>query len=165
MSDGKTRDITLIAAWITLIVLLGGALWFFTQGLRYSRLLRSVNIVLESAGDTRRLERIPPDVPKRNSLGFWYYEEASQNRALVFSIMDDGILQPCLAWVSPEGSVIEVFFLQRDVLDVTFSQGSINVYKQRVERSALPALKRVPLPAPMVEPVAEPLETEKEEEP
>jgi hypothetical protein len=161
MSDGKTRVITLLAAWITLIVLLGGALWFFTQNLRYSRMLRSVNIVLESAGDTRRLERIPPDVPKRNSMGFWYYEEASQNRMLVFSIMDDGILQPCLAWVSPEGSVIEVFFLRRDAYDVRgatrFSQGIINVYKQRIEQSALPALKRAS--------VVESVETEREEEP
>jgi hypothetical protein len=130
-------------------------------------MLRSVNIVLESAGDTRRLERIPPDVPKRNSLGFWYYEEASQNRALVFSIMDDGILQPCLAWVSPEGSVIEIFFLRHDELDArdaTFSQGVIDVYKQRFEQSALPALKRAPLAAPVVVPMEESVETAKEEE-
>jgi hypothetical protein len=167
MSDGKTRDITLLAAWIALIVLLGGALWFFTQNLRYSRLLRSVNIVLESTGDTRRLERIPPDVPKRNSLGFWYYEEASQNRVLVFSFMDDGILQPCLAWVSPEGSVIEVFFLRRDELDArdaTFSQGLIDVYKQRFEQSALPALKRAPVAVPVVVTMEESVETEREEE-
>jgi hypothetical protein len=169
MSDSKTKDITLLAAWIALIVLLGGALWFFTQGLRYSRLLRNVNIVLESAGDTRRLERIPPDVSKRNSLGFWYYEESSQNRALVFSVMDNGILQPCLIWVSPEGSVVEVFFLRRDTRDASrFSQGIINVYKQRVERSALPALKPVPIVVPveesMVVPVEESMDIEEEEE-
>jgi hypothetical protein len=173
MSDGKTRNITLLAAWIALIVLLGGALWFFTQNLRYSRLLRSVNAVLESAGDTRRLERIPPDVPKRNALGFWYYEETSLDRALVFSVMNDGILQPCLAWFSPEGSVTDVFSLRRDVPvahdvldalvvpDVTFSQGIINVYKQRFEQSVLPELKH----APVAPPAAEPVETEREEEP
>ncbi|MDR1324472.1 MAG: hypothetical protein LBK00_00365 [Treponema sp.] len=162
MSDGKTKDITFLAAWIALIVLLGGVLWLFTQNLRYSCLLKSVNTALESVGDTQRLERIPSNLSKHNSLGFWYYEESSQNRAFVFSIMDDGILQPCLAWVSPEGSVIEIFFLQRNVRDVTrFSQGIINVYKQRIEQSVLPALKQVPA----IESVAEPLEIENEEEP
>ncbi|MDR2418690.1 MAG: hypothetical protein LBD79_06520 [Treponema sp.] len=160
MSDGKTKDITFLAAWVALIVLLGGSLWFFTQNLRYSRLLRSVNIALESVGDMRRLERISSNLSKHNSLGFWYYEESSQNRAFVFSIMDDGVFQPCLAWVSPEGSVAEIFFLQRDARDVRrFSQGMLNVYKQRIEQSVLPALKRVPA----TEPVAEPLEVENEE--
>lgn len=162
MSDGKTKDITFLAAWIALIVLLGGSLWIFTQNLRYSRLLRSVNIALESVGDTRRLERIPSNLSKQNSLGVWYYEESSQNRAFVFSIMDYGILQPCLAWVSPEGSVIEIFFLQRNARNVTrFSQGITNVYKQRIEQSVLPALKRIPA----MESMAEPLEIEHEEEP
>ena len=162
MSDGKTKDSTLLAAWIVLIVLLGGALWFFTQSLHYSRLLRSVNIALESVGDTRRLERIPSNLAKHNSLGFWYYAGSSQNRAFVFSIMDHGILQPCLAWVSPEGRVIEFFFLQHNAREATrFSQGIINVYKQRIEQSVLPALKQVPV----VELMAEPLEVENEEEP
>jgi hypothetical protein len=157
MSDDKTKDITLLTAWIVLIVLLGGALWLFTQNLRYSRLFRSVNTALESVGDTRRLEYIPSSLSRHNSLGFWYYEESSQNRAFVFSIMDKGVLQPCLAWVSPEGSVAEIFFLQRNARDVTrFSQGMINVYKQRIEQSVLPVLKQVP--------VMELLEVENEEE-
>ncbi|MDR1398669.1 MAG: hypothetical protein LBJ41_01925 [Treponema sp.] len=157
MSDSKTKDITFLAVWIALIVLLGGTLWLFTQNLRYSRLLRSVNNALESVGDTRRLEHIP-SLSKHNSLGFWYYEESSEDRAFVFSIMDDGILQPCLAWVSPEGSVIEIFFLQRNTRDATrFSQSIINTYEQRIEQSVLPTLKQMP--------VTEPLEVENEEEP
>jgi hypothetical protein len=162
MIGDKTKDIALFAALITLIMLLGGALWFFTQNLRYSRLLKSVNLALESVGDARRLERIPPNLAKHNSLGFWYYEESSQTRVFVFSIMDDGILHPCLAWVSPEGSVIDLFFLQRTLRDATrFTQGIVNVYKQRIEQSVLPALKWMPAP----EPAADPLEIEHEEEP
>jgi hypothetical protein len=137
------KDIVLPALWIALILVLGGLLWFPTTGLRETALLKTVNIVLEKSGDGRQLEQIPAAFSRRTSQGVWYYQAWSQNRALVSFIMADGILQPCVAWVAPDGRVSEISPLQDSNSLRSVSQGIINAYIRRIEADEKPELKRV----------------------
>jgi hypothetical protein len=144
MSEAVTgKDIVLPALWITLILALGGVLWFFTTGLRETVLLKTVNMVLENSGDQRQLEQIPTPFSRRTSQGVWYYEAWSDNRALVSFIMVGGILQPCVVWVAPDGRVSEISPLQDSNSLRSVSQGIINAYIRRIEADEKPELKRV----------------------
>jgi hypothetical protein len=155
MSEAVTgKDVVLPALWITLILVLGGLLWFSTIGLREAVLLKTVNMVLENSGDRRQLEQVPAALSRRTSQGVWYYEARSQNRALVSFIMVDGILQPCVVWVAPDGKVSEVSPLQdRDSLR-SVSPGIINAYKRRIEADEMPEPPRT---APRTAPLGAPL--------
>ncbi|MDR3115416.1 MAG: hypothetical protein LBU25_07845 [Treponema sp.] len=88
--------------WIAGILLLGGGMWFFTQSLRTALLLQTVNQVLETVQDSRRLEGLIPWHVSwgRFPWGNWYTLADSEDRVLVFSLMSNGIFIPCMAVVS-----------------------------------------------------------------
>jgi hypothetical protein len=95
-----------LAAWIAGICLVGGLCWFLTQPLRNSLIVRTVNRTLEQHGESRRLEA--PISPWGKSgavfqLGSWYTLTDGTGRAVVFSIMNDGILAPYASFLSPQG--------------------------------------------------------------
>jgi hypothetical protein len=102
------KDTGFLMGWILSLVLVGGLLWFFTQPLRTSLIIRSVNRVLASSDEPRRL-----DAPvsswglsgRRAQLGSWYTLEDGEGRALVFPMMGDGILASFIAILSPGGTV------------------------------------------------------------
>jgi hypothetical protein len=103
----------ILAAWITGLCLAGGLCWFLTQPPRNSLIIRTVNRTLEQNGESRRLEA--PISPWGKSgvvfqLGNWYTltEKTGRmmdktGRAVVFSIMNDGILAPYAVFLSPQG--------------------------------------------------------------
>jgi hypothetical protein len=126
----KNTGIT--AAWIAGILLLGWLLFFFTTPLRNNALIQSVNRALSQTEETRRLERLLPK--SASGLGNWYTVSGSENKAIVFSIMNDGMLIPCIAFVGSEK--VEIVPLDGHAQSVfkRLPEGTINLYKQRIEK-------------------------------
>jgi hypothetical protein len=130
----------LFIGWIAGILMAGGGVWFFTQSMRSTILLQTVNQVLETVQDSRRLEgRIPHTVSwGRIPWGTWYTLADSEDRALVFSMLNQGIFIPCMAVVSAStGKVVDdkIFPLtsQPEQTLKQIPQGIIKSYIRRIE--------------------------------
>jgi hypothetical protein len=101
------RDMGILAAWIAGLCLAGGLAWFLTQPLRNSFVIHTVNRTLERSGESRRLEAPVSPWGKNGAafqLGSWYTVREETGRAVVFSIMNDGILAPYAAFLSGQGT-------------------------------------------------------------
>jgi hypothetical protein len=136
--DINGKDLGIFAGWIGGILLIGGGLWFFTQSVRREMLQEQVNRVLADAGYSQYLEGSLPGtaLPTRGiPLGTWYTLSNSGSRALVFSIMADGVLFPCVAVVSPLGKVDEIIPLNSysEQTLKQLPQGIIKTYIRRIE--------------------------------
>jgi hypothetical protein len=143
-SNGK--DLGIFAGWIGGILLIGGGLWFFTQSARTGILQERVNQALADAGYSQYLEAAIPreELPKRSiPLGNWYTLRNSKSHALVFSMMADGILFPCVAVVSASGKVDEIIPLNSHSEQILqqLSQGIIQTYIRRIEMDVLGRLQ------------------------
>ncbi|MDR3303496.1 MAG: hypothetical protein LBS86_03705, partial [Treponema sp.] len=92
---------------------------------------------------SRQLELIPPALSRRTAQGVWYYEAQSRNRALVFAVMVEGILQPCVAWVAEDGRVRTLSPLQRPDSLRSVSEGLIKMYLRRIETDKMPEVRRI----------------------
>jgi hypothetical protein len=119
MSQLKWKDASalkepgIFAGWIGGILLLGGLLWLGTQGIRSEAMARSVNKVLQEAGDPRRIGAPSPfrSLPDQ---GYRYTLLNQGGRAVVFSVMSGGASIPFAAMISPEGIVEELIPLARE---------------------------------------------------
>ena len=128
-----TREAGILAAWIAGPLLIGGLLWFFTQPVRTRLLQENVNALL---GEDYALDAAIPvtSLPKtRFPLGSWYTLRDSERRALVFSLMSNGSCLPCVAVVSPAGTVEEIISLRGERSLRQVSRGVIAAYIRRIE--------------------------------
>ncbi|MDR2096513.1 MAG: hypothetical protein LBP76_13505 [Treponema sp.] len=140
----SAKDITLIAAWIGGLVLLGALLWLPTQTVRDRAFQNAVNQVLERRETEFRLEsRIPFNSLNsgQKRLGTWFRLLDSEKRGLVFSIMNGGILFPCMAVVTADGFVEIVIFLNPETLSGTIPEGLVNRYVLRIEKNTKERVK------------------------
>ncbi|MDR2102683.1 MAG: hypothetical protein LBP42_01120 [Treponema sp.] len=133
------RDKAVLMGWIGGLLLLGALLWLTTHPLRLRYIGEAVNGSLISRGDPRRLgAAIPRRQIPRNfiSLGTWYVLENSPGRALVFSLMAEGVQVPCAAIIAPEGEVEELIPLNRrgEQMLNRLSEGAIRAYIERIEK-------------------------------
>jgi hypothetical protein len=102
----RLRDGGILFGWIAGILIIGGLAWFFTRSLRTSVLMRSVNGILLSMGDYRRLAaHLPSPAEPAHPLGVWYTRSDSTGRAVVFAVMDYGIQASFAAMLSPRGDL------------------------------------------------------------
>jgi hypothetical protein len=134
------KDTGVLMGWILSLVLIGGLLWFFTQPLRTSLIIRSVNRVLASSNESRRLDAAvsPRGLSGRQAqLGSWYTLEKDDGRAVVFPMMSDGILASFIAILSPEGTVDVLLPLSVNSVRILprLSRGTIETYIRRIEGS------------------------------
>ncbi|MDR3161056.1 MAG: hypothetical protein LBU28_05510 [Spirochaetaceae bacterium] len=128
------KDPGIFAGWIGAILLLGGLLWLGTQGIRMEMTARSVNKVLQEAGDQRRIGAPRPfrSLPDQGSR---YALLNQPGGAVVFSVMTGGGALPFVAMISPEGIVEELIPLARN-RDMTLEQvspGFLQSYIRRIE--------------------------------
>ncbi|MDR1031306.1 MAG: hypothetical protein LBL76_10610 [Treponema sp.] len=130
----------LFIGWIAGILVAGGGVWFYTQPLRSTILLQTVNQVLESIQDSRRLEELIPHPVSwgRIPWGSWYTLVDSEDRAVVFSVMNQGIFIPCMAVVSAStGKVVDDTILpltkQPEQTLKQIPRGIITSYIRRIE--------------------------------
>ncbi|MDR2068654.1 MAG: hypothetical protein LBP71_02165 [Spirochaetaceae bacterium] len=140
----KFRDISrfkepgVLGGWLLGIFLLGGLLWYGTQGARAKVMMRSVNTVLEARGDPRRLQDplFPWLTPEQGS---WFSLTDAKGRAVVFSIIADGTFVPFAAMISPEGKVEELVPLTGNSIRMAdrLSPETIAIYVRRIEAAEL----------------------------
>lgn len=128
------KDLGVFAGWILGIFLLGGLLWYGTQGARASMMIRSVNMVLAALEEPWRLKSPLPfqSIPEQGSR-FSLVE--TNGRAVVFSIITEGAFVPFAALISPEGKVEKLVPLMDDSAQVLerLTPGAIAVHTRRIE--------------------------------
>jgi hypothetical protein len=129
----------LVAAWIMGLILAGWLLFFLTRHIQTNTLARAVNKTLAQTEEVRRLELEPLG---GNSLGTWFpvvgaEESGGGDRALLFSIIDNGIFAPCVAFVLNDGA-IEILPLNNHAKAVfpRIPGGVIDMYRKRIEQEA-----------------------------
>ncbi|MDR2397192.1 MAG: hypothetical protein LBD74_00355 [Spirochaetaceae bacterium] len=131
----KERGIYL--GWIAGLLLIGGGIWFFTQAARAAALQQRVNQVLESIQDPRRLEERSPGPA---AFGHWYTLSDSEDRAVVFPLMHNGVFIPCLAVVSSRtGTVADAAFVpltaHPEQTRKGLPAGLVTLYMRRIENA------------------------------
>ena len=100
-----SKNAGILAGWIGGILIIGGLFWFLTQPLRANFLMRAVNQVFLRTGTAHRLAAAIPPGKSGRPVGSWYALANSPDRAVVFSVMADGVLVSFAAIVSEEGTV------------------------------------------------------------
>ncbi|MDR0785920.1 MAG: hypothetical protein LBE74_08615 [Treponema sp.] len=125
------KNIGIIAAWIASVLLVGWFLFFFTQPVRNEILRRSINRLLIENGESGRLLVFPTRV---SATGVWWTVSDTDERAVMFAIMDGGVPVPCIAFVN--GADIEVKPLNNYAKTVykRLSKGFIDIYIRRIEK-------------------------------
>lgn len=143
----KMKDTFILAAWISGLIIIAGLCWFFTQPLRESLLVKSINKVLEQSQDMRRVGKSLPSLS--SGMGSWFTmtEAAAKRRdnvretlaegtmACVFVFIAEGSFFPCIAVVSPEGKVEEFIPLNSQGTRILkqVSPGILQIYTNRIE--------------------------------
>ena len=153
------KDAAIFLGWIAGLVLIAGLCWFFTQPVRNLFLQKAVNRVLEQSGDTRRLDT-PLLIKTPSPLGSWFSvielpgrQKAGnsspvsgapgsetgpfpeETKAFVFSFIGGGFFFPCVAIVTPEGTVKEFIPLGKygKRMINQLSPGVLRIYTRRIE--------------------------------
>jgi hypothetical protein len=137
ISIPRLKDTAILFGWIAALLLIGCLCWFLTMPLRNDTLRNSVNRVFIQAGDARRLDApIAPAAikPSLGRIGTWFTMRDGY-RALVFSLIADGVFLPCAAIVNPQGKLEEIIPLSDGgaKLLARVSPGIIKLYTRRIE--------------------------------
>ena len=140
------KDGALLFGWIASIIVIAAVLWFFTQPLRNSFLLRSVNKVLEQSNDSRRLQAPLPNFATGTGTWFSMVEIRDQRetgrerlsdgaKAFVFTFIGEGYFFPCAAVVASDGKVMEFIPLNSHGRRMIkrISPGVLKIYTVRIE--------------------------------
>jgi hypothetical protein len=125
------KNIGIVAAWIAGILLIGWLLFFFTQPARNEALRRSINRLLIENGDGDRLVVSSTSV---SAAGVWWTVGDTDERAVMFTVMDGGIPAPYIAFVN--GVDIEVKPLNNYAKTGYrhLSKEFIDIYIRRIEK-------------------------------
>ncbi|MCL2833653.1 MAG: DUF3821 domain-containing protein [Treponema sp.] len=106
----KLKDTAIFFGWIAGLLVIGGLCFFLTGSLRSDLLQSSINRAWAQSGVAYRLQA-PADPgsvsPALSRLGSWYTID-EENRALVFTLVSDGIFLPCAAIVDSQGKTVKM---------------------------------------------------------
>jgi len=137
---GDLKDKAILCGWVAGLLIIIASLWIFTQPLQANTLLRTVNNVFISAGDSRRILRYEGGSMENSSLlGYWYSMYNSTDKLFVFTVFQDGIMVPLGAIVSANGTVEEILPLSAHAAQ-TFDNmpfSILRMYITRIEAAAL----------------------------
>jgi hypothetical protein len=134
------KDKAILLAWIAGLLILICVLWILTQPVQAKYLLRTVNSVFITAGDSRRVaSHISRSGGKAGLLGYWYSMYNSADQMFVFTFFQDGIFVPLGAVVSSDGSVNDIIPLSAHAVKVfdNLPQNILQMYVTRIESAAL----------------------------
>ena len=137
----KLKDLSILFAWITALLLISGICWALSKPLRTEILRRSVNNAFAHTGVSQQLGRplIPGTLNQGiERLGEWYSIDNGR-RVLIFSIIAEGIFLPCAAVVNTNGRVEELIPLSSSGEKIfnRISPGLIQLYIRRIEKGSL----------------------------
>ncbi|MCL2196002.1 MAG: hypothetical protein FWB77_00130 [Treponema sp.] len=133
------KDRAIMFGWVIGLLLLISVLWIATQPIQARHLLRTINNVLISNDDSRRVSAyIQPKAGKASIFGYWYSILSSQDKLFVFTAFQDGILIPLGAFVSHDCIVKEIIPLSAHAVQVfdTLPKSVLNIYTARIEEAA-----------------------------
>jgi hypothetical protein len=138
VSEFKDRSICI--GWIAGLLIAIALLWIFTQPLQARYLMRSVNKVFVSSGQTYYLvEPVTKIKGGQGILGYWYSMAGTDNLMFTFAVFQDGILVPLGAIVSDNGKVDEIIPLSTHAIQVfkNLHQSILQIYINRIETAYL----------------------------
>ena len=138
LETNTLKDKAVLLSWIAGLLLLISLLWILTTPLQTRNLLRTVNNVLISNNDSRRLiSHLNVKSSKAGLLGYWFMMLNSSDKMFIFTVFQDGILIPLGAVVSDNGKVNDVVPLSAHAVQI-FSKlpdSILQIYIQRIETS------------------------------
>jgi len=142
------KDRLILAGWFVGLLVSASLIWSLSYNYRARFLMRSVNIALSAAGDTRKLVSHLPgrfiksasSIPQRDKpapMGTLYTLDGSSSLFFVFAFMNEGILVPCGVEINTDGKAVDIVPLGSHARQVIgrIPQGVIQVYARRVESS------------------------------
>jgi len=131
------KDKIILFGWVAGLLLLISVLWIFSTPLQAHYLLKSVNNVLISKEDSRRLsEHLHIKHGREAPMGFWFSMVNSTDNMFVFTVFQNGILIPVGAIVSSDGAVKEVVPLSAHAVQVFdgMPKSILQMYIDRIEK-------------------------------
>ena len=133
----KLKDTSILLAWIAGLILISSLCWVLSKPLRTELLRRSINNALTQTGSPRQLgAALAHDAVGSgfDRLGSWYNLDNGE-KAVVFSIIADGIFLPCTAIVNASGKVVNLIPLSSSGEKILnrISPGIIQLYVRRIE--------------------------------
>jgi len=134
----KIKDKAILFGWISGLLLFISLLWILTQPLQAHYLMRSVNSVLASGNDSRRLSSYIHQSNDTGLFGYWYSMNNTTDMMFVFAVFKDGILIPLGATVTAGFSVLEVVPLSAHALQSfdSLPNSVLQIYINRIESAA-----------------------------
>jgi hypothetical protein len=133
------KDKLILLGWIAGLLLFVSLLWILVQPSLAFNLMRTVNNVLVSNNDSRRVSVYLQTKPgKAEIFGYWYTMYNSTNKFFVFTTFQDGILVPLGAVVSPDGEVSEILPLSAHAVQIfdAMPKSVLQMYVDRIEDAA-----------------------------
>ncbi|MDR2342974.1 MAG: hypothetical protein LBD86_00400 [Spirochaetaceae bacterium] len=136
----RLNETSIFAIWMVMLMLTGILLWGFTIDLRNDIMVKTVNKILDDAGEKRKVVaaistwHIPGSVTQ---FGTWYTMTGQEN-AVIFSIIAEGIFSPCLAIINGDGRLDSLIPLtvNADRLISRINPGYLRVWIDRIEKNA-----------------------------
>ena len=133
-------ETSIFAIWIVILMLTGALLWGFTTDMRNDIMAKTINKILDEAGEQRRLEtavstwHIPGNLTQ---FGTWYMMTSHEN-AVLFSIITEGIFLPCLAIINNDGNLGALIPLtvNADRVISRMDPGHLRIWVDRIEKNA-----------------------------
>jgi len=139
------KDKAVLFAWIIGLLLLLSILWFFTQPVQSSYLMKSANNVLNNNNHIRNEQQlrlsqsISIKSDKSSLFGYWYSIYNSTEIMFIFPVFRDGVLVPLGAIISDEGKVDEILPLSAHAVHIfnALPDSVLQMYTARIESAAI----------------------------
>jgi len=138
-NSGNIKNKAIVFGWVIGLLFFLSLIWILSQPLQKYYLLRTINNVLISNGDSRRItEYIDANDGKNGLFGYWFLMYDSPGSMFVFAAFQDGILVPLGAIVSDNGSVNDIIPLSAHAMQVAgkLPMSVLQVYITRIEAAA-----------------------------
>jgi hypothetical protein len=131
---------SVFAIWMAVITLAGALIWGFTAGLRNNITANMVNKILADLGEKRRIEQavstwhIPGNIAQ---FGTWFTMTSNEN-AVIFPFIVEGIFSPCLAIIDNDGKLGKLLPLtvNADRVISRSNPGYLLILTERIEKNA-----------------------------
>jgi hypothetical protein len=136
--DIQYKDKLILLSWVAGLLLFISMIWIFTKPLQTYYLMKSVNNVLVSSDDSRRLSAYLPKKPhKAEPLGYWFSMHNSPDEMFVFTVFHNGISIPLGAIISANAEVREIIPLSAHAVQVFdgIPQSILQLYISRIEEA------------------------------
>jgi hypothetical protein len=139
INSDSIKNKAIIFGWVIGLLFFLSLIWILSQPLQKSYLLRTINNVLISNEDSRRITEYKGANNGKTSLfGYWFLMYDSTDSMFVFAAFQDGILVPLGAIVSANGSVDDIIPLSAHAMQIAdkLPISVLQVYITRIEAAA-----------------------------